>query len=60
MLSSALALLLFTFTSSRLRPALTRLRTKRVTVDVIISYPLWISLSFSLRRIRLTGQRSFV
>ena len=44
----ALFLLLFTFNSSCLHPAVTRQCTKRVIVDVVISYPLCISLSPSL------------
>ena len=48
MLSSALALLLFPFTSGYLRPAVTRQCTKRVTIYVVILYPLCISLSLSL------------
>ena len=60
----AFSLLLFTFTFGCLRPAVTRQYTKRVIVDVVISYPLCISLSFSfslsLRCIRLSGQGSFV
>lgn len=60
MLSSALALLLFPFTSGYLRPAVTRQCTKRVTIHVVILYPLCISLSFSLRCIRLSSQGSFV
>ena len=43
----ALSLLLFTFTFGCLRPAVTRQCTKRVIVDVVISYPLCISLSLS-------------
>ena len=47
MLSSALILLLFPFTSGYLRPAVTRQCTKRVIVNVLILYSLYISLSLS-------------
>ena len=62
MLSSALALLLFPFTSGYLRPAVTRQCTKRVTIYVVILYPLCISLSlsFSLHYIRLSSQGNFI
>lgn len=44
----ALFLLLFTFNSNCLSPAVTRQCTKRVIVDVVIPYPLCISLSLFL------------
>ena len=47
MLSSPLALLLFPFTSGYLRPVVTRHCTKRVTIYVVILYPLCISLPLS-------------
>ncbi len=61
----ALSPSLFAFTSSCLRPAVTRQRTKRVIIDVIISYSPCISLSLSLfaqyasvARVDLSGYKS--
>lgn len=49
MLSSPLALLLFPFTSGYLRPVVTRHCTKRVTIHVVILYPLCIGSFVSLQ-----------